>query len=70
MASQVKEKYFLLTQGEITEIKAAIEFAMEVGYSDLVAKLAEDAGAIYAIDAVIGVAEREQGERNQIKKEV
>lgn len=70
MANWTEEQYFLLTQNEIKEIRAIIEFAMEAGYTDVLAKLAEDVGALAGVDAILCVAERSQHERIQTKKEV
>lgn len=70
MANLTEKKYFLLTHNEIKEIRAIIEFAMEAGYTDVLAKLAEDVGALAGVDAILCVAERSQYERIQTVKEV
>lgn len=59
-----------LTHNEIKEIRVIMEFAMEAGYTDILAKLAEDVGALAGIDAILCVAERSQHEGIQTKKEV
>lgn len=57
--------FFLLTQQEYKEIVYAIECAGDIGYTDITATMAENVGAVYAIMAVINVAERSQQERIQ-----
>ena len=70
MANLTEGKYFILTHYEIKEIRSLIEYAMEAGYTDILAKLAEDVGALAGVDAILNVAERSQYERIQTVKEV
>ena len=59
------EKYFLLTKEEYEEVKSCVQFALEIGYKDMVAKFAEDLGSLFSIDSIMSIAERSQQERIQ-----
>ena len=59
------DKYFLLTKEEYEEVKSCVQFALEIGYKDMVARFAEDLGSLYSIGSIMSIAERSQQERIQ-----